>query len=388
MAFGRNPNEVNYIGGRKHWTDVLKNSGPSDMLIWRQPEEDFNDGSTLIVNPSEQAIFYRDGLVHEIHEEGKFILNTENYPILSRFRTMFTGGVSPYHCAVYFVRKTDSAEIPWGTDSRIQVRDPVQRVFTSVCAHGAYKVRVTDGVTLITQLAGHTAQLMKREDLNDFFRNAFQQRIKENIAKAIIDSHQEIVGINARQSEIAEMVKPHLAVLMEPYGIKLLDFSIASIEIPEDDPNRQRIELAEANKRVMEVLGDKWGTQQGVDILTALVSKSGNAILPAAAMQTGINDFGPALSGISQPLLALVLSDMKQEASTNFNMQPNRFQQQGATSSVGLDCPKCGATNPSGARFCCQCGKQMASEITFCPVCKATVVTGAKFCNGCGEKLL
>ena len=31
----KNPNEINYVGGKKHWTDVIKNTGPADALIWR-----------------------------------------------------------------------------------------------------------------------------------------------------------------------------------------------------------------------------------------------------------------------------------------------------------------------------------------------------------------
>ena len=55
--FNKNPNEAAYVGGKKHWADVIKNSGPGELLIWRQPEEDFNTNSTLIVMPGEEAIF-------------------------------------------------------------------------------------------------------------------------------------------------------------------------------------------------------------------------------------------------------------------------------------------------------------------------------------------
>lgn len=30
----KNPNETAYQGGKKHWTDVIKNSSPGDLLIW------------------------------------------------------------------------------------------------------------------------------------------------------------------------------------------------------------------------------------------------------------------------------------------------------------------------------------------------------------------
>ena len=63
--FGRNPNETDYTGGKKHWADVIKNSGSAEFLIWRQPEEDFNTNSTLIVMPGEEAIFIKGGSIEK-----------------------------------------------------------------------------------------------------------------------------------------------------------------------------------------------------------------------------------------------------------------------------------------------------------------------------------
>ena len=49
--FKKNPNEAAYYEGKKHFIDVIKNSGDNSFLIWRQPEEDFNTNSKLIVMP-------------------------------------------------------------------------------------------------------------------------------------------------------------------------------------------------------------------------------------------------------------------------------------------------------------------------------------------------
>ena len=59
----KNPNESAYIGERKHWTDVIKNTSAPNILMWKQPEEDFNTNSTLIVMPGETAIFVHGGAV-------------------------------------------------------------------------------------------------------------------------------------------------------------------------------------------------------------------------------------------------------------------------------------------------------------------------------------
>ena len=82
--FGRNPNEKFYNGEKKHWTDVIKNSASGELLIWRQPEEDFNTNSTLVVMPGEQAIFIKEGNIEQVFENGTYRLSTENYPFISR----------------------------------------------------------------------------------------------------------------------------------------------------------------------------------------------------------------------------------------------------------------------------------------------------------------
>lgn len=140
--FNRNPNEEAYIGGKKHWTDVIKNSASGELLIWRQPEEDFNTNSTLVVMPGEKAVFIKGGVVEQVFEKGTYKLSTENYPFISRLRNALSGGISTFHCVVYFVRDAESREILWGTDSPISVRDKVFNIVTDVRVRGAYKLKI------------------------------------------------------------------------------------------------------------------------------------------------------------------------------------------------------------------------------------------------------
>lgn len=98
--FSKNPNEVVYTGGKKHFTDVIKNTGDGNLLIWRQPEEDFNTNSTLIVMPGEEAIFVKGGNIEKTFEEGTYKLSTQNYPFISRLRNSLSGGISTFNCVV------------------------------------------------------------------------------------------------------------------------------------------------------------------------------------------------------------------------------------------------------------------------------------------------
>ena len=193
--FSKNPNEAAYVGGKKHWADVIKNSGPGELLIWRQPEEDFNTNSTLIVMPGEEAIFIKSGNVEQVFDSGTYQLSSENYPFIGRLRRAFTGGVSTFSCVVYFMRKAHSMEILWGTASPIQVRDPVWMIATSVRARGAYKIQIENGSQFLIKLLGNNIPLVMQSELTNYFENEFQQHIKVSIAKAIKNANQEILGI-------------------------------------------------------------------------------------------------------------------------------------------------------------------------------------------------
>ena len=217
--FGKNPNEAAYTGGKKHWTDVIKNSGPGELLIWRQPEEDFNTNSTLVVMPGEEAIFIRGGIVEQTFDNGTYKLSTENYPFISRLRNAFSGGISTFNCVVYFVRKAHSMEIPWGTASPIQVRDKVLGLATKLRARGAYKIQVGNPQIFLTKLLGNNIPFETQQQLvDDYFANEFQGKIKASITRTLNETQTELLGIEARIEEFAEAVEPFLGEVFEDYG--------------------------------------------------------------------------------------------------------------------------------------------------------------------------
>ncbi|MDR1131993.1 MAG: zinc ribbon domain-containing protein [Oscillospiraceae bacterium] len=52
-------------------------------------------------------------------------------------------------------------------------------------------------------------------------------------------------------------------------------------------------------------------------------------------------------------------------------------------------CPKCGAKNAPGVRFCNDCGQNLtqAAASGQCSSCGQDNPPGTKFCGGCGNKL-
>lgn len=336
FLFNKNQNETAYVGGKKHWIDVIKNSGIGEYMIWRQPEEDFNTNSTLVVMPGEEAIFIKGGVVEAKFEKGTYPLSTENYPFISRLRNAFSGGVSTFNCVVYFVRKAHSEEIFWGTDSPIQVRDKVLGISTSLKVRGAYKVQIDNSVKFLEKLIGNNVPFQSQSELNKYFVNEFQSKVKSVIARAVNESNSEILGIASRLDELSETIQPFMQNVLEDYGLKCIKFTISAIDIDKDD-NRvevdkigvesiKRIREAQTAKDEMEILGEDWVRIKGFETLNNIANNPGAGGVATAGVAAGvaIGSTG-AVSAIAQQVFSPIQSfPQQQPMAEQQQFQPSR----------------------------------------------------------------
>lgn len=324
----KNPNETAYQGGKKHWTDVIKNSSPGDLLIWRQPEEDFNTNSTLIVMPGEEAIFVNQGTIEQIFESGTYKLSTNNYPFISRLKNAFSGGISTFNSVVYFVRKAHSVEIKWGTDSPIHVRDKVLGIATKLRARGSYKIQIDNAGKFLETLVGNNVQYQAQEDLNQYFITQFQSKIKSAIAKELMRSEIEVLGIDARLDEYSELIKPQIQEILETNGLKCIAFAIMAIDIDDANGLREKydqigisqletIRSAQAQKVALDTLGINWAQQQSVDILKTMAANPGNiASEVGAGLAMGVAA-GNTLGSMANKMFSNVSEMNQQTAAVN-----------------------------------------------------------------------
>lgn len=317
--FNKNPNEVTYVGGKKHWTDVIKNSGSGELLIWRQPEEDFNTNSTLIVMPGEEAIFIKGGTIEQVFENDTYKLSTENYPFISRLRNAFSGGISTFNCVVYFVRKADSKEIRWGTETPIQVRDKVWGVRTDARVRGAYKVRIENPAKFLEKLIGNNVPFQFQEELDKYFASEFQGKIKAAVSKFLNALEQELIGIDAYMDELSEKIEPYIDEIVSDYGLKCVKFSLAGLDIDTtkyDVIDASQIELIarsrgyQGDRAGLDILGNDWGRVEGVGILKDLANNPGAGGVAATGAGIGM---GIGVAGTFSSIAQQVFSPTRNE---------------------------------------------------------------------------
>ena len=326
MGIFKNQNETAYVGGKKHWTDVIKNTGSGELLLWRQPEEDFNTNSTLVVMPGEEAIFIKGGRVEQVFGNGTYKLSTENYPFISRLKNAFSGGVSTFNCVVYFVRKAHTKEIKWGTDSPIQVRDKLLGIATKIRGRGIYKVQIKNPVIFLEKLVGSNINFQTQTDLDKYFTYEFQSKIKSIITKALNEADTELLGIEARLDEFSQQLKLYMEELLSEYGLTCTNFVVAALDLDDDELRRRydeigmgayetvkqaqaeklaKVELAQGDKAAMDTLGEDWARLQASNILGDLANNPGAGGVASAGAGLGMGiSAGNVFGSMAQQMFA------------------------------------------------------------------------------------
>ena len=82
----------------KNNLDGIKCVTQNDVLVEKSVVENFNTKSQLIVNESQEALFYKDGRALDLFGPGRHSLNTENLPFLKKLYGAIFGGNTPFTC--------------------------------------------------------------------------------------------------------------------------------------------------------------------------------------------------------------------------------------------------------------------------------------------------
>ena len=175
----------------------------------------------MIVHESQEAIFFLNGQPLDLFESGKYTLETANIPILRHIINIPTGGVSAFHCEVYFVNKVEQMAIPWGTDSKVQYMDPIYGFPISVGAGGEMSLRVSDSKKLLVRLVG-TESFLGREKLVSYFRAFLMARVKTYISQTLKENKISIFEVDEYLNKFSDELKKKLISDFAEYGICLL----------------------------------------------------------------------------------------------------------------------------------------------------------------------
>ena len=195
------------------WEDNSK-----DVLVYRYPltdRDEIMNSSTLIVRPSQVALFIHKGEIADIFAPGTYKLSTENIPIITRLLALPTGFNSPIKAEIYFVNTKQFASNKWGTQNPIMMRD---NDFGTIRLRGfgIYSFKVDDAKLFMKEMFG-TNQIYKLADVTDYLKPVVINAVTDAIGESKISA----LDLAANYKEFGEQVKDCAKEQFEKVGLKI-----------------------------------------------------------------------------------------------------------------------------------------------------------------------
>lgn len=351
---------------------VLKWDAAPNVFAIKFPDTEITAKSQLVVAESQEAFLFKEGQMMGPFGPGRHVLDTKNFPVLTQWTSkLVTGGLSSFTAEVWFVNKAIPLNVRWGTPDPIQVQDAKYGVMLPVRAFGQYGAQVDDGGKFLGKLVGAMPAFTERT-LTTYFRGILVSEIKSVLGSYLIDKKISVLEMATHLSAISDFLNERLTARLDPYGLRMLDFSVASISTPEDDPAVKRLKDALARKAEMSILGYNYQQERSFDVMQKAAANEGTGISPlmGAGMGMGMGMGLGAPMGAAAGAMARTLVSRQLQASAM------------------KTCSACGQSIPDHSRFCPECGHSFAAPPKpgiRCFNCSGIIVPGSKFCPGCGQ---
>lgn len=350
--------------------EVVKYDGSADVFAWRYPNQELGTWTQLIVNETQEAILFKGGKALDAFQAGRHTLSTANIPFLQEIVNLPFGGRSPFTAEVWYVNKIHSLDVKWGTTTPLQLQDPKYQIIVTVRSFGQFGLQIEDARKFLTKLIG-TLPVFDKDAMIRHFRGVLMMNIKELISSYLIFKKISILEISAYMSEISKHIEERIGPIFAEFGIRILNFFIDSINIPDDDPATARLKEALAKRAEMDILGYTYQQERTFDTLEGAARNegSGSANVMGAGIGLGMGfgiggAMGNQVSGLAGQL--------------NVGGEYNKT------------CPQCRTMNRQDAQFCISCGHSYAAAPTGaqevqCSNCGRNFPASANFCLHCGD---
>lgn len=348
--------------------EVIKNDKENKSIVWRYPKRNFNTGSKLVVNESEEALFFSCGEALDLFGPGKYTLNTNNIPLLKRLINIPTGGKTPFTCEIYFIDKTIK-QMKWGTSSKLEFLEPIYKFPIKIGACGEMRFQIEDSRKFIIKLVG-IKKNFNASDIDEFFASQILVKVKAYLTSIIKKDKISIFEIDERLEEISYELKERLTSDFQEFGIKINNFFLSNIAKPEDDREYLKfkelyfkkgvlIESAKIDKELSDLEAEKEASRVGIAAkgMAAKRETEGYTYSEEKGFEVGkevarneavgqFTNIGVGL-GIMSGTSKELGSEISKQVSGAFTKLENKF------------CTYCGNNLPSDAVFCSKCGKKV-----------------------------
>ena len=409
---------------------MIVDPGRKELLAWKCEREDFEFGAQLVVHPSQQAVFIRDGRIVEILGPGMHILETSNYPFLRFFTKLRYGRY--FQAQVYFINHSYHMAMPWWLNQKVRVELGVgggRAMALPIGASGTMNMQVDrDQVTMFLEYLLGTGTELSQKAIQDTFNSMLNSVIKPYLSNALRELKALAFLLDQHTETINHVLLQRLRPEFSKFGLILRDFYLDTFIMPEEDPTYQSAKRnydkrilaggqhdieyeqavfentladvqgqkavkettyqaqsdyirAQSEKRRRDLEGITSIQEHQFDTINTMIKNSGGSGSPAVPMGGDMTGMMSEMMRVGVGLqMAKEMSGMMTDAMNVANQNSASFASAAAGGWVcasghqnaadSLFCSKCGQPKPAAsAGWTCANGHVNTDDCLFCPKC-------------------
>ncbi|MDR6782215.1 membrane protease subunit (stomatin/prohibitin family) [Pedobacter africanus] len=285
---------------KKQLSTVIEWKGQQpELLLYKfpAPTDEIKNASKLIVAPGQGCIVVYEGEIKGIiSDEGLFDLQTDNHPFITsllKLRQLFE---SEHKLRIYFYRKADILNQPWGTPSPVKYLDGQYHIPVELGAYGNYSMRIADPLLLFRDVVGSRNEYTTADT-----KALLLSRLPQTLISYLAQSKLSYLDIDAQLDRLSSDLKAQLNAGFSDLGLELKDFRIQGTSF--DKETQQRI------GKIADITAESRAAAEGG--LSYLEIEKLKALRDAARNEGGLAGAGLQL-GFGMEL-GKVLNDKKEE---------------------------------------------------------------------------
>lgn len=271
----------------------------ANELVYKYPKNGITLGCVLTVRESQEAYFFKNGVLCDKFTAGRHVLSTQNLPILNKLVNLPSGGQSTFLAEVWFVSKLEKRNMLWGTGG-MRIIDPYFQIPVKVGSRGQYGVRIDNGALFLKKLVG-TMKLSDTRVIEQQFRSDVIEGVKVSTARYMKEQGLNINELGTEYRKLGRFIAHDIQETFDEYGIELLNFNIEDISIDETDAGYQKVMDGVAENARLKQLGVNYIQQKQIDIAQTAAGNEGAGNFMGVGMGMGVGQqMGQMISGAMQ----------------------------------------------------------------------------------------
>lgn len=204
---------------------IITFNSNNETLIWKSPITNIDSETQIIVPPTHEALFIKNGVLEEIYNQGKY------YPIKSK--GLFKKNEEVI-AEIIYVNKSIECYINFGTPTRIDILDPFTNSLVKYGACGRYSIMIENTRKLYEKVLSSDNTLTLNA-IRNYFADTIIYYVKSEIANIILEKSIGFHLIYAYLDEVSERIVNKMKHDYERAGLKLTSLTFTSVNVSDDD---------------------------------------------------------------------------------------------------------------------------------------------------------